>query len=277
MKNSYKSLTIICLLLGVVSTQSVAENTKINNEELTNFANKIKMLSSQELTELGEIIRSSKPITHKKPIKHSETVTTKEVKPKLKKQTSINDILTALGQLAKKEGTDSACKFCSAILADVMVDKVEVVNMAQDWVQVRIKKGDTLSNLSKKYYGNANRFKMISKLNENNIAKNNMIFAGKVLTIPRLERLKEQNEKKALSCKFCAALLADSSLGNIEILRENSNYVEIKVKKGDMLSSLARKYYGKASAYLKIYYANKDKVGKNYLIFPDMVLKIPKI
>jgi len=271
MRNSYRSLTMICLLLGIFSTHSMANSTKLNDEELKTFANKIKTLSTEELNELGEIIRASKPT------KHVHNVTTKEVKSKIKKQTSINDILTALGQLAKKEGTDSACKFCSAILADVMVNKVEVVNMAQDWVQVRIKKGDTLANLSKKYYGNANTFKMIRKLNKNNIAKNNMIFAGKVLTIPRLEGLKEQNEKKALSCKFCAALLADNSLGNIKILSENSDYVEIKVKKGDMLSSLARKYYGKASAYLKIYNANKDKIGKKYLIFPDMVLKIPKI
>jgi len=277
MKISYKNLTMIYFLLGAFSTQSMAKSTNINNEELQTFANKIKMLSSKELNELSEIIRAKKPKEHIHNIITKEDVTTKEVKSKIKKQTSINDILTALGQLAKKEGTDTACQFCSAILADVTVNKVEVVNMGQDWVELRIKKGDTLANLSKKYYGDAKKFKIISKLKKNNIAKNNIIYAGKVLTIPRIESLKEQNKKGALSCKFCAALLADSSLGNIRIVSENSDYVEIEVKRGDMLSSLARKYYGKASAYLKIYNANRDKMDENYLIFPGMVLKIPKI
>jgi len=275
MKTGCKNLTIIYCLLGVFSTQSMAKsmNININSEELQIFANKIKMLSSKDLNE---------SISVKKPKKHihhitTKDITTKEVKSKIKKQTPINDILTSLGQLAKEEGTDTACQFCSAILADVTVNKVEVVNMGQDWVELRIKKGDTLTNLSKKYYGEAKKFKIISKIKKNNIAKNNIIYAGKVLTIPRVERLKEQNEKEALSCKFCAALLADSSLGNIELLSDNSDYIEIEVKKGDMLSSLARKYYGKASAYLKIYNANKDKMDENYLIFPGMILKIPKI
>ena len=42
-----------------------------------------------------------------------------------------------------------------------------------------------------------------------------------------------------------------------------------------MLSSLALRYYGKSSEYHKIYEANKEVIGENYLIFPGMVLKIP--
>lgn len=49
------------------------------------------------------------------------------------------------------------------------------------------------------------------------------------------------------------------------------------VRSGDCLWSIAKKFYGKGSDYLKIYNANKGVIGKNpNLIYAGQVLTIPK-
>lgn len=287
----YKKTTASIALVTMLLTSSIAEeidnskNMPKTDNSLKALASKVKGLSTQELNELGALIGiENKPEhTHKQSSKkNSSSKKTIEKVAKEKplsvdeeKKSKIKKLLMALGGLAQKEGTESACTFCSAILKDVMVNKVQVVDMAQDWVQVKIKKGDSLAKLSQKYYGNGQAFKMIANLNKDTLGKNNTIYAGKVITIPRPESIKEKSQQGKLSCKFCAALLADSSLNRIKILKVHEDYTEIKIKTGDMLSALALRYYGKSSEYHKIYEANKDKIGKNYLIFPGMVLKIP--
>ena len=50
-----------------------------------------------------------------------------------------------------------------------------------------------------------------------------------------------------------------------------------KVKKGDCLWNIAKKFYGNGSKYTKIYEANKDKIRNPNLIYPDQVLTIPSV
>ena len=47
------------------------------------------------------------------------------------------------------------------------------------------------------------------------------------------------------------------------------------VKTGDCLWTIAVKMYGDGTKYLKIYNANKDKIGANYIIYTGQVLTIP--
>jgi nucleoid-associated protein YgaU len=49
------------------------------------------------------------------------------------------------------------------------------------------------------------------------------------------------------------------------------------VVKGDTLSKIARKYYGKASQYPKIFDANRDQLDDPDRIKPGQVLKIPSL
>lgn len=48
------------------------------------------------------------------------------------------------------------------------------------------------------------------------------------------------------------------------------------VKKGDTLSGIAKKFYGNALRWKKIYEANKSKIKKPHLITPGLVLLIPE-
>jgi nucleoid-associated protein YgaU len=47
------------------------------------------------------------------------------------------------------------------------------------------------------------------------------------------------------------------------------------VQKGDNLSHIARQFYGKASAWNRIFEANRDQLDNPDLIKPGQVLKIP--
>lgn len=48
-----------------------------------------------------------------------------------------------------------------------------------------------------------------------------------------------------------------------------------KVKKGDCLWNIAKKFYGDGSKYTVIYKANKDKISNPNLIYPGQILTIP--
>ena len=49
------------------------------------------------------------------------------------------------------------------------------------------------------------------------------------------------------------------------------------VVKGDSLSKIAKRVYGKGSLWRKIYEANQDQIKDPDLIFPGQLLRIPEI
>lgn len=55
---------------------------------------------------------------------------------------------------------------------------------------------------------------------------------------------------------------------------EPAEYYEIVA--GDTLGAIAKRYYGKASAYMKIYEANKDIIENPDRIYPGQKILIPK-
>ncbi len=48
------------------------------------------------------------------------------------------------------------------------------------------------------------------------------------------------------------------------------------IQKGDTLSGIAKAFYGKASAYPKIFEANREVIKDPDLIYPGQVIRIPK-
>jgi len=50
-----------------------------------------------------------------------------------------------------------------------------------------------------------------------------------------------------------------------------------EVVRGDTLSGIAKKYYGKGSLYMKIFEANRDQLDNPDLIKPGQKLRIPKL
>ena len=48
------------------------------------------------------------------------------------------------------------------------------------------------------------------------------------------------------------------------------------IEKGDTLGAIAKKHYGKASAYMRIFEANKDIISDPNKIYPGQKIRIPK-
>ncbi|HEX9687773.1 MAG TPA: LysM peptidoglycan-binding domain-containing protein [Thermoanaerobaculia bacterium] len=59
--------------------------------------------------------------------------------------------------------------------------------------------------------------------------------------------------------------------------RDEQTLQTYTVAKGDSLSQIAERVYGKASLWPKIYEANRDHVKDPDLIFPGQVLRLPEL
>ena len=59
--------------------------------------------------------------------------------------------------------------------------------------------------------------------------------------------------------------------------KEDHTMQSYTVVKGDSLSKIAQRVYGKASLWEKIYEANRDHVKDPDLIYPGQVLRLPEI
>ena len=94
-----------------------------------------------------------------------------------------------------------------------------------------------------------------------------------------LIKLVEEEEKKDTPStkKFTKAIINDIVKNKIDIIEENEKFYIIKVKKGDNLALLAKRYYNDKSKYKIIYEANRDKINSKYEIYPGIKLLIPKI
>lgn len=64
-------------------------------------------------------------------------------------------------------------------------------------------------------------------------------------------------------------LMADIKVANTDYFHKHT------VQKGDTLGKIAKKYYGKAGAYMQIFEANSDILKNPDSIFPDQELTIP--
>ena len=117
-------------------------------------------------------------------------------------------------------------------------------------------RGDSLWKISKKFYNDGLNWPFIAS--ENKLANPNVIHAGNVLTVPKLE-----------------------AVGGADNLPKTgvspNSYV---VQKGDNLWNIAIKHYGSGYQWYKIRDANKDSVGTlsngRPLIVPGQNLAIPK-
>lgn len=89
--------------------------------------------------------------------------------------------------------------------------------------------------------------------------------------------LREYRPMKAKSYNQSSSTTTDSAQNNSRAQTiEKKNVKSYTVVSGDYLSKIARKFYGDASKWTKIYEANKQIIGKNpNLIRPGQVLTIP--
>ena len=86
----------------------------------------------------------------------------------------------------------------------------------------------------------------------------------------KLSSLVTTTPQKVTNKKYIQGLEKEAAV------RESTNRYYIVVP-GDSLSKIAKQFYGKASAYVKIYEANQDIIKDPRLIYPGQKLRIPDI
>jgi nucleoid-associated protein YgaU len=128
-------------------------------------------------------------------------------------------------------------------------------------------RGDSLSAIAQKYYGDASKWTEIAKAN--NLANPQVIHAGNALTVPQL----------ASSTQASAAQTASSGAsvgGTSAVSSKIGNTYTVRL--GDTLWSIAQKAYGSGYEWYRIDQANapipRNALGKP-LISPGQNLKIP--
>ena len=109
---------------------------------------------------------------------------------------------------------------------------------------VTVKKGDTLASLAERYYGNPMDFKRIVRANRDIRSSHSRLHLGQKVIIP--------------------------------IITHSKNARLVRVRRGDTLYSIARRYYGSSKKYQKIIDANYKIKSIHTPLHVGEVIRVPR-
>lgn len=127
----------------------------------------------------------------------------------------------------------------------------------------QVKSGERLSDIAKKYYGNATKWRLIAEANKDRIPNPNVVRAGVRLYIPP-----EQGEAEPTPAPTRAATPAPAPT--------RTQYKDYKLKRGEYLSTVAERVYGNANDWRKLYAINKDRIADPNNVRAGTVIRIPR-
>lgn len=125
-----------------------------------------------------------------------------------------------------------------------------------------VAKGDNLTKISRRFYGDASMVKAIFAANRKVLKTPNLIKEGQKLFLPA----------KGASVR---TISHTSPLAGTTPTARRAQPTTYKVKKGDSLFLIAKRIYGRGSKWTKIYNANKAKLKNPDRVREGMVLRIP--
>jgi LysM repeat protein len=125
---------------------------------------------------------------------------------------------------------------------------------------------DSLTKLSRKYYGDETKWKKILEANKDKIPNPDVLFAGLELLIPDITVSEKENDDSLYES------LSKSEPDEVLLTTTGTH----TVSPGDTLYSLARKYYGNPAMWEKIYDANEDNIIDKRLLEVGQTIIIPK-
>jgi LysM repeat protein len=133
----------------------------------------------------------------------------------------------------------------------------------------KVKRGENLGDLAKKYLGNRNLHMEIYNANRDDLMNPNDLRIGMTLKIP-VPAAPAQPEKPVSPAPVKPeAPVAPTTPP------ETPAYSEYTVKRGESLSSIALDTLGDSERYMEIYNANRDIMKNPDALHKGMVLKIP--
>jgi nucleoid-associated protein YgaU len=182
---------------------------------------------------------------------------------------------------------------------NIFVSKKSIVSSNSDFIEninYTIKKGDWLSTIAEKFYGDPLLFNRIYEANKNVINNPNLIYAGKEILIPNVDVTYSYTVKTGDKLSDIAETFLGSSNKANELIEQNKGIlgkgnqlirgqvIEIKyndgtvcytVRSGDWLSKIAEKFYGDAYLYPWLFQKNKHIIKEQNLIYLGQQILIP--
>mgnify|MGYP006279132647 CR=1 FL=1 len=131
----------------------------------------------------------------------------------------------------------------------------------------KVQKGDTLSAISREFYGASSKWRKILEANRDVLQRPEELRPGMNLMIPDASAESPRAERSAD---------ADKPLLTGQDNDEDAGTRYYEVKKSDTLWSLAEKFYGSGKQFKKILEANEDLISDPSDLERDMRLVIPE-
>lgn len=151
-----------------------------------------------------------------------------------------------------------------------------------DFVEVKpavrahhVQQNETLSDISKKYYGTVRHWRLIYEHNKSVLPNPNVVREGVRIVIPDLPQKKASPEQPKIG-ETRVAEKNTTPKPVVEANKPKTEYIEYTVKEGDMLSKLAAKFYGKQTAWPKLHQLNKSVIPDPDRLKPGTVIRAPR-
>ncbi len=134
-----------------------------------------------------------------------------------------------------------------------------------------VKSGDSLSKISKIYYGDLDHWKLILNANKDVLKGSTNIMVGQSLKIPQINSLAVQNKKKIkLKENNVKSLSAKTER------KEKTSKTTYEIKRGDTLFDIAQYHYNDGNKWRKIFNANKKVLKNSNSIPAGKIIVIPE-
>ena len=127
-------------------------------------------------------------------------------------------------------------------------------------------KGETLTKIARRYYGNGDHWRTIAQANPSKVTLDGQVRVGAVLDIPK-------RDDAVLNLDLVPA--GSERLIQVDLPRVNRADQTIEVVPGDTLSELAATHLGSASKWRDLLEANRDQIDDAQSLRVGMKLRLP--
>lgn len=152
---------------------------------------------------------------------------------------------------------------------DVAPDDEEVIEPvsreqeSEEHTTYVVKKGDTLSAIAQRFYGDASRWRLIAKAND--LSDPNTVRVGMELIIPQQQKVKPSRP--------AAEPRIDVAASGEDETKKARDYI---VKKDDSLWKIAAAEYGDGNKWPTVFEANRNSIRNKNLLRPGQVIRLPE-
>ncbi len=254
-----------------IATNSIETKTEITAVETTT---KVKeSIPTPEIIKKIEVRKKEKleKVQVTQPVIYTE-VLAKEMKPKVLEKVAI----APKEQISKKKESPSLTQIAIAkeaiqvikivepkkeIIKPIIKKKPTIDFNSRKTRMTKVKRGDTLAVLSKRFYGTSQEFERIIHANKSIKSAKTPLKIGQKIIIPSI--YKKYTKQKVATKKPNKAKVAKVKMR------------KVKIKRGDTLASIAQKFYGKASNFKRIIHANKNIKSSKTKLKAGQIILVP--